>query len=119
MNSLASGKVQLVTSRQFGQQRKSRFFCFYGSATIVIKRRISSQKFKMHECKNTTNGLEMKCVKIKPCENKPIHSIKLSYLARTNTVCLSATLVLWLCIYLNHLFHQLGSWLSLGFPGDS
>ena len=33
----------------------------------------------MREFKNTANGLEMKmCQKIKPRENKPIHSIKAS-----------------------------------------
>ena len=46
---------------EFGQQDAAIiYFTFYGFATIVIKRCLSLQKFKMCEFKDTTNGLEMK-----------------------------------------------------------
>ena len=35
-------------------------FCFYGFASIVIQRCLFLEKIKLHEFKNTVNGLKMK-----------------------------------------------------------
>ena len=60
-HSLASSKLQSVASGSWGsrESHSNCVFCFPGSATLVIKR-VSLQKFKMCEFKNTANGLKLK-----------------------------------------------------------